>query len=49
MRNRTCRSLLILSLSTFACSAQNLSSHWEDLTAPDFVKALDQAKGVCNY
>ncbi len=27
--------------------SQNLSAHWEELTAEDFVKALDQAKGVC--
>ena len=47
MKNWTCRSLLILSLSAFVCSAQTFSSHWEELTAPDFVKALDQAKGVC--
>lgn len=47
MRNTTCRSVLILSLFTFACAAQNLSPHWEELTGPDFVKALDQAKGVC--
>jgi creatinine amidohydrolase len=47
MRNRLCQSLLTLSLFTLACSAQNLSPHWEELTGPDFVKALDQAKGVC--
>jgi len=47
MITRIHRSLLILSLSTFICAAQNLSPHWEDLTGPDFVKALDQAKGVC--
>jgi creatinine amidohydrolase len=47
MKNWTCRSFLILSLSTFVCSAQTFSSHWEELTAPDFVKALDQSKGVC--
>jgi creatinine amidohydrolase len=47
MKNRTRRSLLILLLLTSACLAQNLSSHWEELTAPDFVKALDRAKGVC--
>ena len=28
-------------------TAQNLSPNWEELTAEDFVKALDQAKGVC--
>ena len=32
---------------TFVCSAQTFSSRWEELTAPDFVKALDQSKGVC--
>ncbi len=44
---KTYRPLLILSLLTYSCAAQNLSPHWEDLTGPDFVKALDQAKGVC--
>jgi creatinine amidohydrolase len=28
-------------------TAQSLSPNWEELTAEDFVKALDQAKGVC--
>jgi creatinine amidohydrolase len=27
--------------------AQTLSVHWEELTAADFVKAIDQAHGVC--
>lgn len=27
--------------------AQTLSPHWEELTAPDFVKALEAAKGTC--
>src|SRR6516165_12232408 len=33
----------------FALSArsQTVSSKWEELTAEDFVKALDEAKGVC--
>lgn len=26
---------------------QGLSSKWEELTGPDFVKAIEQAKGVC--
>jgi len=47
MKKRTCLSVLILSLLTVAGAAQNLSSHWEELTGPDFVKALDLAKGVC--
>jgi len=35
---------------TALCAAswgQTLSAKWEELTAPDFVKALDQAKGTC--
>jgi creatinine amidohydrolase len=47
MKNRTHRLLLTLPLLVFPAAAQTLSSHWEELTAPDFVKALDQAKGVC--
>src|ERR1700682_1001229 len=47
MKNRTHRFLLTLPLLIFPAAAQTLSSHWEELTAPDFVKALDQAKGVC--
>jgi creatinine amidohydrolase len=47
MKNRTHRLLLALPLLIFPAAAQTLSSHWEELTAPDFVKALDQAKGVC--
>ena len=35
----------------FVCAAaifsQNLSPKWEELTGPDFVKALDLAKGTC--
>ena len=44
MRNR---SLLILSLLAPLCPAQTLSPKWEELTAPDFLQALDQAKGAC--
>src|SRR5689334_5378143 len=43
----------ILQLAIFAGAisiaghAQTLSPKWEELTAEDFVKALDQAKGTC--
>jgi creatinine amidohydrolase len=37
----------LLSFGTGLCSAQALSSQWEELTAPDFVKAIHQAQGVC--
>ncbi|GAA3753274.1 creatininase family protein [Terriglobus aquaticus] len=39
--------LALLSLSRSAATAQALSSQWEELTAPDFVKAIHQAQGVC--
>ncbi len=35
-----------LLLAPFA-TAQTLSVHWEELTGPDFIRAIDQAKGVC--
>ena len=39
--------LALISLLTIRGFAQNLSSQWEELTAPDFVKAVHQAQGVC--
>ncbi len=37
----------IISLLSLSCFSQNLSANWEELTGPDFDKALQQAKGVC--
>ena len=39
--------VVALCLLVKACSAQKLSSQWEELTAPDFVQAVHQAQGVC--
>ena len=39
--------LLALSLGASACSAQTLSPKWEELTSPDFAKAIQKADGVC--
>lgn len=37
-----------MSLAGTSCiSAQQLSNHWEDLTAADFVQALSQSKSTC--
>src|SRR4029453_5781147 len=47
MRNTIAKSLLLLSILTTTCAAQALPAKWEELTAPDFVKALEQAKGTC--
>lgn len=40
---------IALIFTTLACSAaaQDLPVKWEELTAADFVKAIEQAKGVC--
>jgi creatinine amidohydrolase len=37
--------LLTLALTGFAQTG--LSTHWEELTAPDFVQAIHQSQGVC--
>jgi len=34
-----------MALAGFA--QQNLSSHWEELTGPDFIQAIHQSQGVC--
>jgi creatinine amidohydrolase len=42
------RSLIFSSLACAAClPAQNLSVHWEELTGPDFQKAIQQSQGTC--
>ena len=40
-------SIVLCGLITGACQAQRLSTNWEELTGPDFVKAIQEAKGVC--
>jgi hypothetical protein len=47
MRNAITKSLLMFLFLTTTCAAQALPAKWEELTAPDFVKALEQAKGTC--
>jgi len=39
--------LLLCLLPATLCSAQELSAKWEELTAADFVKALQASSGVC--
>src|ERR1700758_4734959 len=40
--------LLIFALSTASLSAQQkLSTHWEELTADDFHRAIELSKGTC--
>ena len=38
---------ILLLLSSCLASAQQLSPNWEELTGPDFVKAIHQAQGTC--
>jgi creatinine amidohydrolase len=40
------RALIMLMLAT-PCAAQSLSAKWEELTALDFVQALQASKGTC--
>ena len=48
MSQNTARSLLVVfTLFVATCAAQTLPVKWEELTAPDFVKALQESKGVC--
>src|ERR1700742_698617 len=44
---KRCTLVLLIAVLATAASAQALSPNWEELTAEDFVKGLDQAKGVC--
>ncbi len=47
-RGITAAVLLALALAASPAGAQgNLSVHWEELTAPDFVAAIQRAQGVC--
>ena len=39
--------MLLATVLTAGCWAQSLSPNWAELTGPDFVKAIQQAKGVC--
>ena len=41
------RLILIAALAAGCTWGQTLSANWEELTGPDFVKAIQQAKGVC--
>ena len=39
--------VLLLTLLATGHSQTSLSTHWEELTAPDFVQAIHQSQGVC--
>ena len=39
--------MCILAVGTLTLSAQPLSPKWDELTGPDFIRAIAQAKGVC--
>lgn len=39
--------ILVTLMGALALSAQPLSPKWDELTGPDFIRAIAQAKGVC--
>src|SRR5579884_1392606 len=39
--------LVALVFPSFLAAQEKLSVHWEELTAPDFVKAIERAQGTC--
>src|SRR4051812_11977965 len=42
-----CRAAIVLLLCLSAAAQTKLSVHWEELTAEDFRKGVEQARGVC--
>ncbi len=46
-KSRFALGLLIVTTAAASVSAQSLSVHWEELTAPDFIKAIEKAHGTC--
>jgi creatinine amidohydrolase len=47
MLTKFVQSLCALAIAAISLHAQTLSTHWEDLTASDFVKALQQSNQTC--
>jgi creatinine amidohydrolase len=47
MLRRFLGSIVFISLSLFSYPQETLSVHWEELTAPDFVKAIERSQGTC--
>ena len=47
MRKSLCLAVLIAVVVTIDAAAQSLSPKWEELTAPDFVRALQASGGAC--
>ena len=47
MLRRIPGSIVFICLSLFAYPQEKLSVHWEELTAPDFARAIDRSQGTC--
>jgi creatinine amidohydrolase len=47
MLRRFLGSFALVCLPLLACAQEKLSTHWEELTGPDFVKAIEQAQATC--
>src|SRR5579863_6998723 len=42
-----CRNFFLISMAAATAAAQPLSVKWEELTADDFVRAIEKAQGTC--
>src|SRR6185437_10004614 len=47
MLRRTLSLIVLIFLPLFAQAQDKLSVHWEELTGPDFIKAIARAEGTC--
>ena len=47
MKKHAVVALLMLLAAAGSSAAQGLSAKWEELTAPDFMQALQASKGTC--
>src|SRR5437588_4552055 len=47
MTRRYLASIVFVSISFFAQAQQKLSTHWEELAAADFVRAIERSQATC--
>jgi len=47
MLRRSAAACLLIGCSSLVFSQQKLSVHWEELTAPDFIQAIEKSQGTC--
>lgn len=47
IKTRMVAGMALVCLVAAGARAQSLSFHWEELTGPDFIKAIEKSQGVC--